>query len=82
MPRRTIPTVVKDAAQGLIELCNGKIAYLGQYNDSEVYCYKPIEDIEIGFPTIYLYKDGEVVEISDFLALDIIHTVISKRSRK
>ena len=66
------PAKVKAAARYLVEMYGDHIEHLGQYQGAEAFYYHYLEDIDAGFPTVYLWKDNEVTEISDFFALEII----------
>ena len=50
--------------------------YLGEYEGAETYLYRFPDDIDTGFPFVYLLKDGKVEEISGFLAFDIIGSFV------
>lgn len=67
-----IPEKVRQAAQYLVEMYGDHIEHLGQYQGAEAFYYRFPDDADAGFPTVYLLKDDELTEISDFFALEII----------
>lgn len=71
-----IPAKVRQAAQYLVEMYGDHIEHLGQYQGAEAFYYRFPENVDTGFPTVYLLKDGELTEISDFFALEIIGSFI------
>ncbi len=71
-----VPQKVKDAAQSLIDMYGLSFDYLGKYKDKEVYLYNFPEDANTGFPSVYLYKDNKVEEITGFEAMDIVNLFI------
>lgn len=71
-----IPAKVRQAAQYLVEMYGDHIEHLGQYQGAEAFYYRFPENVDAGFPTVYLLKDGELTEISDFFALEIIGSFI------
>lgn len=70
------PAKVKAAARYLVEMYGDHIEHLGQYQGAEAFYYHYPEDVDAGFPSVYLWKDEEVTEISDFFALEIIGSFI------
>ena len=70
------PQAVKDAAKFLTEDCATKYRHVGQYNGYEVYTIDFLEEVTIGFPWVFLYKEGEdVIELNDIdYVFDIIRT--------
>jgi len=71
-----IPQSILNAANELIDIYGVHFSHLGQYEDQDVYVYKFPEEIETGFPFVYLLSDDKVQEISGYLALDIISQFI------
>lgn len=71
-----IPEPVKQAAQGLIDMYGFNIDYLGTYEGADVYMYHFPDDVDTGFPFVYLYDNDNVEEITDFEALDIIRLFV------
>lgn len=59
-----IPEAVKNEARSLIEQYGDSFEYLGDYEGQEAYLYKFPDDAVTGFPFLYLYKDGEVLEVT------------------
>lgn len=69
------PQAVKDEAKFLTECYQTKFVHLGQYNGYEVYTVRFLEgeELTIGFPWAFLYKEGEeVIAISDELVFSIM----------
>lgn len=67
------PQAVKDEAKFLTECYQTKFVHLGQYNGYEVYTLRFLEEVCIGYPWAFLYKEGEdVIAISDELVFDIM----------
>lgn len=71
-----IPQIVKNAAKDLIEIYGDKFNYLGKYEEAEAYAFSFPEDSSIGFPFVYLVKDGKVDIVTDSLALFIIDSLV------
>lgn len=71
-----VPAQVKATAQDLINMYGDSFDYLGEYEGAETYLYRFPDDIDTGFPFVYLLKDGKVEEISGFLAFDIIGSFV------
>ena len=46
--------------------------YLGVYDGRDAWLFVYPDNQEIGFPSVFLYKDGTAQEVSGFFALDII----------
>lgn len=70
------PAKVKAAARYLVKMFGDHIEYLGKYQGAEAFYYHYPNDITAGFPPVYLWKNDEVTEISDFFALEIIESFI------
>lgn len=59
------PQAVKEAAKFLTDDCATKYRHVGQYNGYEVYTIDFLEDVTIGFPWVFLYKEVEdVIELN------------------
>lgn len=71
-----VPEEVIKAAQGLIDMFGEHFKYLGRLDDADFYMFEFPDDSENGFPWVYQYKNGEVVGITGFSALDIIRLFI------
>ena len=72
-----IPMPIIEAANALIERYGQNIGYIGRFQGDEVYVFAFPEEVEIGFPFIYIYKgfSEKVIEITGARALDIIAKV-------
>lgn len=66
------PAKVKAAARYLVEMYGDHIEHLGQYQGAEAFYYHYPEDVDAGFPSVYLWKDNTVTEISGFDALRLL----------
>lgn len=73
------PQAVKDAAKFLTDDCDTKYRHVGQYNGYEVYTIDFLEDVTIGFPWVFLYREGEdVIELND---VDLVFDIIKSAER-
>lgn len=66
------PAKIIEAAQWLIDQYGGTICYLGKHKGAEAYYYRFPEDIDAGFPYVYLHKADKVTEITGFEALQLL----------
>lgn len=55
------PQAVKEAAKSLTDEYATKYYHIGPYKGYEVYTLRFLEEVFIGYPEIYLYKEGEDV---------------------
>ena len=72
-----IPQIVTEKAKELIELYGPQLAYIGNYENQQVYMFQFPENTETGFPFVYLYdktSDG-ATEVTGIDALEVISTV-------
>lgn len=67
-----VPEQIKVAAKELIDMFGSHFEYLGKYDGADFYMFKFPDDSETGFPCVYQYENGEVLEITGFHAFDII----------
>lgn len=74
---KTIPSVVIARAKELIDLYGNCLEYCGDYQGQCVYLFCFPDDLETGFPFVYLYdKMTETVEeITGFDALHILSEI-------
>ena len=70
-----IPASVQKSASHLIDRYGGGIEYLGEYDGQDAFLYEPGSEVNLGYPFVYLHKDGKVMEINDPLSLDIISSL-------
>lgn len=72
-----IPQSVLRAAKKLIERYGERLAFIGTYKGQDVYVFSFPDDIESGFPFLYLYdeKRHSSVEVTGPDALDIIGAI-------
>lgn len=67
------PQAVKDAAKFLTDMYATKYYHIGPYNGYEVYTLLFLEEVFIGYPEIYLYKEGEdVICLQGEMVFDIM----------
>lgn len=71
-----VPQIVKDAARDLIDRFGDNFDYLGKFEGSDAYAFKFPNDLCIGYPYVYLIKDGKVDEITDSPAMFIIESLV------
>ena len=78
------PLAVKKAAKFLTDDFATKYCHLGQYNGYEVYTLEFLEDVTIGFPWVFLYKEGEdVISLNDErFVFDIIETAERRKAAR
>lgn len=78
------PQAVKDAAKSLTDEYATKYNHLGQYNGYEVFTLRFLEEVFIGFPEIYLYKEGEeVITLCGHEVFDIMDEAVrNTRARR
>lgn len=70
------PAKVKAAAQHIVEMYGDHIEHLGQYQGAEVFYYHYPEDITAGYCPVYLYKDGEVDELTGEIAYIVLGSFV------
>jgi hypothetical protein len=72
--KKNIPEAVRKEAKDLISRYGESIDYLGEYQDDEAYLFVFPENMETGFPFIYLYDKAsdQAMTITGFKALDIL----------
>lgn len=70
------PAKVKQAAQYLIDMYGDHVEHLGQHQGAEAFYYHFPDEITAGLPHVFLLKDGKVMEVCDFDALDILNTFV------
>ncbi len=71
-----IPSQVMKAASELRAMYGEHVEYLGEFQGAQAYYYHYPDDIDVGFPSVYLLKGGELTEISGHLALEILDSFI------
>ncbi|MCM1310871.1 MAG: hypothetical protein NC301_07600 [Bacteroides sp.] len=73
MKQQTIPTQVSQEAEELVSMYGQRVEYLGQMPDGRAaYYYHYPDDVCAGFPTVWLYGSGQVMELNDHEALEVI----------
>lgn len=70
------PAKVKEAARYLIEMYGDHVEYLGQYQGAETFYYHYPEDITAGYCPVYLYKNGEVDELTGEVAYNVLGSFV------
>ncbi len=66
-----IPAKVREAAQWLVDRYSGEIVYLGEYEGAAAYMFQFQEDVDTGFPFVYLLNGDKLTEINGPESLDI-----------
>lgn len=59
-----VPEPVKNEARRLIERYGDSFDYLGSREGQEAYLFRFPDDATAGFPFLYLFKDGEAMEVT------------------
>ena len=67
-----IPDAIKKEAAHLVTDYGYQINFLGKRGKTEYYNLTLPEDCDTGFPIVYQYEDGKVLELPSFSALDVI----------
>ncbi|MBO5974885.1 MAG: hypothetical protein J6P95_04145 [Paludibacteraceae bacterium] len=75
---KEISQIVKNTAKDLIEMYGDKIDYLGKYEGADVYSFHFPNDVDTGFPFVFICKNGKISEITGFEALDIISLFVKE----
>lgn len=72
----SLPKPIQKAMKDWCEDYAGHIEYLGEYQGKEAYTYGfEYDDLEIGFPVVYLLNDDNTVaEIGGFEGLEICNS--------
>lgn len=67
-----IPEAVINAAHDMLERYGGALEYLGDDDGQKAWLLRLPDDLDIGFPFLYLYKDGEAIEVTGPSVFDFI----------
>ena len=67
-----VPDQVKNEARPLIEQYGDSFDYLGNREGQEAYLFRFPDDATVGFPFLYLFKDGEAMEVTGPGVFDFI----------
>lgn len=67
-----IPEQVIKEAGNMMEQYGGNLEYLGDVDGQKAWLPRLPDDLVIGFPFLYLYKDGEAIEITGPSVFDFI----------
>lgn len=67
-----VPEQVKNEARPLIEQYGDFFDYLGNHEGQEAYLFRFPDDATVGFPFLYLFKDGEAMEVTGPGVFDFI----------
>ena len=73
---KQIPDIIKKEADHLVARFGNGLKYLGKRGKVEYYGFSFPEDCDTGFPVVYQYEGGKVLELSGFAALDIIRLFV------
>ena len=71
-----IPSLVMKAASELRTMYGEHLEYLGEFQGAQAYYYRFPDDVDVGFPSVYLLKDEELTEIGGFFAMEILDSFI------
>lgn len=71
-----IPDIIREAFAYEVATFNGRIKRLGCKDGIEWFIYSYKERSEIGFPTLYGLKNGELIQARSFDALYIITCLV------
>ncbi len=72
----TVPEQVKNAARNLINQYGDSFEHLGSYEGADYFVYKFPDDFTTGFPFVYQFNHGSVLEIAGPKALSIIELFV------
>lgn len=75
--KKQIPEKVLEAAKWYIDNYGYGVEYLATDEGKEYYCIDAHGAV-IGYPTVFIYANGEVEELGDDVALDIICNLADK----
>lgn len=67
-----VPEQVKNEARELMEQYGGSLEYLGDVDGQKAWLLHLPDDVTIGFPHLYLYKDVEAIGITGPSVFDFI----------
>ena len=67
-----VPEAVKNEARGMIEQYGGHLEYLGDVDGQKAWLLRLPDDLTIGFPHLYLYKDGEAMHVTGLSVFDFL----------
>ena len=70
------PEQVKKAAQYLIDMYGDHVEHLGEHQGAEAFYYHFPDDVDAGFPPVYLLKGGKLTELTGFEALRLIRLYV------
>lgn len=70
------PQQVKEAAKDLINTYGDSFQYLGEYDGCDVFKYQFPKEEDVGFPILFLWRDGSTREVSDSDSLHIISSLV------
>lgn len=62
------------AAAGLVEMYGPKFQFLGTRDGMDFFLFLIPEDQTTGFPSVYAYKDGQVLELPGEDAVDVMRS--------
>lgn len=71
-----IPEEVKKEAHDLIKQYNGSLEYLGDVEGQKAWLLNVPDDVTIGFPFLYLYKDGEALTVTGMEVFNFINLYV------
>lgn len=71
-----IPAKIQEAARYLVEMYGDHVEHLGQYQGAEAFYYHFPDDITAGYCPVYLYRGGEVEELTGPVAYSVLSSFI------
>ena len=73
-----VPEAVIREAQPLIDMFGSHFEHLGDYEGQGAWLFIYPDNAEIGFPSVFLCKNNDAIEIGGFMAVDIIRSFRSE----
>lgn len=73
-----IPQKVSRAFESLIAMYGNRVEFIGNRDEVNYYMFRFPENTETGFPIVIAYKSGNVSDITDFDAVDIVASFYSE----
>lgn len=73
---KQIPDIVQRCAQSLIKEWGGGVEYLGRWDDHDAYHYVYPDDVDAGYPVVYLFDGDTAEEVPSFVAMDILRALV------
>lgn len=71
-----IPKQIKTAAKSLTDIYGDSFDYLGKYKGKDAYMFRFPDDVDTGFPFVFIHNDNDVTEVTGFDALKIVRLLV------